>query len=1110
MQAHPSIQHLLPKTMKKLFLKVIICIGTILYFVPNAHAIMANPNPITITQPDGSTLTIRIHGDESFHYTTTLDGYLIEKDIDGFFKYVDFEADQLTTQTAGNIDARSVAENRLLAQLSPVKKYLPRLIQKHCITTKSPRVTAPRRAQQADSRMRASSETTESQYLVILVGFSDLPFTFTNNDFDRWLNEKGYSVDGGTGSVKDYYRDNSMGQFIPNFTVLGPYTLPYTQLYYAGNSEDTGEDANPRAMIVDACKIAKEQNPDIDFSIFDNDKDGYMDNVNVVYAGYSEASTGNGDDMWPHSWTLEEFSLTIDGIIIDAYGCSAEFVGAEGKKMDGIGTFTHEFGHVLGLKDMYDTDEYTDGYGLDPGDYSIFASGSYNNESRTPPCLMAFERMQMGWCKPIELNEAADIALNPISDNTAYYINAQSGRPEGTGHEWFVLENRQKTGWDTYLPAHGLLIYHYDYTNEMVEKYWSVNGPNNNSKHRCMYIKPADGIDDTNTRNGDTYPGRSGNTEFTDNTTPNALNWAGEKTNTPITNIREEEGIIYFQVKGGVENLSIIKTLKPDNIRDTSIEVAATLEKSTKEIIEMGFCWDIYQDPQLNSSPQTIVPTADNIKATITGLEPGTLYYVRAYMRLDDKSIVYGAAIPVKTECQVAQAPYIADFSSWTDGEPDCWQILDQNCDGTTWVFDDTTQGMLYQFDYWNKANDWLISTRMLVPENGHLYFVRGVVEQTTVEKLDVYVSTHTRNIEDFHLVKQFSFADNFGIQVPEEVDLSSYAGQEIYVAFVCTSEKLQSNLWLWQIYLASKLGTPQVTRFELVDNALELEWTPVEDAVRYYLDFYEVTDSINNVAMFYPTNEWDCISGDVELATGSLFFTGDGMVETRAFPDGITDLLFMMYSSGPTGTSVFKIEGTEDGSTWELIGPAANISEYNSAGYEMFLSGYLANRKYQKLRFTCQHGGRNIRVKYLTLGFNDGYVWNMLSAGAVSDNKISIGETYPDEFKSGKKYAICVYAGDGILYYDPSAPAFYRYDASVNDMAADRMRISVHNNIISIAGITAPTQVVCSTPDGVVLHNRRIESQESCTLNVTDYSGILIIRLDNQNESKTMKVIVK
>ena len=1110
MQAHPSIQHLLPKTMKKLFLKVIICIGTILYFVPNAHAIMANPNPITITQPDGSTLTIRIHGDESFHYTTTLDGYLIEKDIDGFFKYVDFEADQLTTQTAGNIDARSVAENRLLAQLSPVKKYLPRLIQKHCITTKSPRVTAPRRAQQADSRMRASSETTESQYLVILVGFSDLPFTFTNNDFDRWLNEKGYSVDGGTGSVKDYYRDNSMGQFIPNFTVLGPYTLPYTQLYYAGNSEDTGEDANPRAMIVDACKIAKEQNPDIDFSIFDNDKDGYMDNVNVVYAGYSEASTGNGEDMCPHSWRLDDFSLTIDGIIIDAYGCSAEFVGAEGEKMDGIGTFTHEFGHVLGLKDMYDTDEYTDGYGLDPGDYSIFASGSYNNESRTPPCLMAFERMQMGWCNPIELKDVADISLNPISENVAYYINAQPNRAEGTGHEWFVLENRQKTGWDTYLPAHGLLIYHYDYTDEMVEKYWSVNGPNNNSKHRCMYIKPADGIDDTNTRNGDTYPGRSGNTEFTDNSTPNALSWAGEKTNTPITNIREEEGVIYFQVKGGIENLSIIKTQKPDNIRDTSIEVTATLEKSTKGIIEMGFCWDTDQDPDISTSPQIVVVTADNISTTITGLKPGTLYYVRAYMRLEDNTIVYGAAIPVKTECQVANAPYIADFNSWTDGEPDCWQIIDNNSDGTTWVFDDTTQGMLYQFDYWNNADDWLISTRMVVPENGHLYFVRGVVEQTTVEKLDVYVSTHTRNIEDFHLVKQFSFADNFGIQVPEEVDLSSYAGQEIYIAFVCTSEKLQSNLWLWQIYLASKLGTPKVTRFELVGNALELEWTEVENAARYYLDFYEVTDSIYNGAMFYPTNEWDCVSGDVELATGSLFFTGDGMVETRAFPDGITDLIFMIYSSGPIGTSTFTVEGTEDGETWELIGPAANISEYNAEGYEMFLSDYLLGRKFQKLRFTCKYGGRNIRIKYLTLGFNEGYVWNLLSAGAVNDNKITIRETVPDEFKQGKTYAIQVYAGDGILYYDSSEPAFYRYDASVNRVLSDNVQAYAMNNTVYIEGVTSPTHILCSTPDGVVLYNNETDGNAGCTFDVAGYKGVLIIRFDRQNESQILKVIVK
>lgn len=1101
--------YLINYTMKRILQRLLLLLGFMMQLAPTAYGIKANPNPVTITQPDGTQLTIRICGDESFHYTTTLDGYLIRKANDGFYKYLNTDGKLLTTQVATDINNRTMVEKRFIAGLTPAKKLIPQIVAQRNITKRAPRVSAPPRIHTIHQRATAQ-QADESQYLVILVGFSDRPFTFTNEAFDKWLNEPGYSADGGTGSVKDYYRDNSMGQFVPNFTVLGPYTLPYPQIYYAGNSEDTGEDTNPRAMIVDACNIAREQNPELDFSIFDNDKDGYMDNVNIVYAGYSEASTGNRDDMWPHSWTLDEFSLTFDDIIIDAYGCSAEFVGASGEKMDGIGTFTHEFGHVLGLKDMYDTDQYTDGYGLDPGDYSIFASGSYNNESRTPPCLMAFERMQMGWCNPIELNEAADITLTSINENTAYYINAQPNRDPNTGHEWFILENRQRTGWDAYLPAHGLLIYHYDYTDEMVEKYWSVNGPNNNSKHRCMYIKPADGIDDNNTRNGDTYPGRSGNTEFTDNTIPGAINWAGLPTNTPITNIREENGIIYFQVKGGIENLSIIKTEVPQNIRDTSIEVCATLKKNNKAIIEMGFCWDITSNPNLDSSPQTIVATADNISTTITGLEPGTTYYVRAYMRLEDNSIVYGATIPVKTECAVAVAPYIGDFTAWTDGEPDCWKIIDNNGDGTTWIYDDSFEGMLYQFDYWNNADDWLISTRMLVPENGHLYFVRGVIEQTTVENLDVYVSTHSRNIEDFHLVKQFSFADNFGYQTPEEVDLSQYAGQEIYVAFVCTSEKLQSSLWLWQIYLATKLETPQITQFDLVDNSLQLEWTPVENAERYFLEFSEVTDEVYNTAIFVPAGEWEKVEGKVELSSGSISFTGDGMVESRTYPDGITDLLFMVYSSGPTGNSVLTIEATEDGSKWEQIGPVTNISEYNSEGYEMMLSQYLAEHKYTKLRFTCHHGGRNVRIKYLALGYNDGFVWNNLSSGAVYDTKITIGETSKDEFKSGKTYAIQVYAGDGILYYDASAPAFYKYDTAVKQTFDDKVLAYAHDNKVNIIGLTHTTHIVCSTPEGVILYNNTVEGGCTHTFNIAGYQGIIILQLKQIDGSQTLKLIAK
>ena len=1073
-----------------------------------AVAVKANPNPVTITQPDGSTLTIRIHGDENLHYTTTIDGYLIRRDNDGYFKYVDMDADgslRITSQTANNIDNRDSEEQQTVSRLVPAKKLQAQLTKSHSGIAKKPGKVLGRHI--VSPSLPAGENAAESQYLVILVNFKDCTFHFAQNDFDLWLNEPGYDVDGGTGSVKDYYRDNSMGKFIPNFTVVGPYTLAHEQSYYAANADDGSGDINPRAMVIEACNLAKENNPQIDFSIFDNDKDGYMDNVNIIYAGYSEASTGDENDMWPHSWTLGEEAITIDGITINNYGCSAELVGASGIKMDGIGTFTHEFGHILGLKDLYDTDDYLNGYGLDPGAYTLYASGSYNNDSRTPPYLTAFERMQMGWCDPIELSEPEDVALQPIYTNEARYINAQPGREEGTGFEWFVLENRQREGWDTYLPAHGLLIYHYDYTQEMVEEYWSVNGPNNNSKHRCLYIKPADGIDDTNTRNGDTYPGRSGNTEFTDTSTPNSLNWAGEATNTPVTNIREEGGIIYFQVKGGVSAQSILKTLTPQNIRDTSVEAQAVVVNKTQSIREMGFCWATQEEPTIDSYRHT-VEIADTISYIITGLETGTQYNVRAYMILEDNSVIYGAAIPFSTECQVAVAPYIADFTSWTDGEPDCWKIVDNNKDGTTWIFDENADGMLYQFDYWNNADDWLISTRMLVPENGCLYFVRGVVETTTVENLDIYVSTHSREIEDFHLVKRYSFADNFGVQVPEEIDLKEYEGQEIYIAFVCHSEKLQGSLWLWQIYLASKLDTPRITKFESTDNGLYLEWTPIENAVRYYLEFSEVTDEVYTNAVFVPVSDLYVTDGNADISTGTIFFSENGVVETRDYPDGIIDCMFIVTTSGPTGTSLLTIEGTLDGTTWEQIGPSIRKSAYDNEGSEHLLSSYLQNKLYRKLRITCQHGGRNLKIKYFTLQYNDGYVCNMLSEGYVENSFVNIIETTPDEFLSGKKYAATVYSGDGVLFYDASETAYFSAPDNVSLHAVDKAFAVVENGNVCIRNLAQHTRVLCSTADGVLLYNNIVDGNE-CSFGVGEYQGVLIIRLIHNEEGRIIKLVV-
>ena len=375
-------------------------LGLLLCVPQDAEAVKAYPRPVTITQPDGTKITVRIHGDESFHYTTTIDGFMLERDKTGFFRYVNYDFNTgvktLSEQRARNVGERTAEEKTFVANLkaaqlitADMKTRRTPMLKKHSRAVRPWLKKQPLMKANAANAAAANNVDGESQYLVILVNFADCGFQYKNEDFETWLNEPGYSTNGGTGSVKDYWRDNSMGQFIPNFTVVGPYTLSQNQLYYAGNAEDTGEDANPRAMIKEACQLAKEANPDLDFSRYDNDGDGFVDNCYVIYAGYSEASTANPNDMWPHSWTMGDDVFEIDGVKIDEYSCSAELVGMPGAPeeptMDGIGTFTHEFGHILGLKDMYDTDDYTNGYGVDPGAYSLYASGSYNNDSPSLP-----------------------------------------------------------------------------------------------------------------------------------------------------------------------------------------------------------------------------------------------------------------------------------------------------------------------------------------------------------------------------------------------------------------------------------------------------------------------------------------------------------------------------------------------------------------------------------------------------------------------------------------------------------------------------------------------------------------------------------------------------
>ena len=1084
-----------------------------------AWAIKANPKPITIKQPDGTTLVIRVHGDENFHYITTTDGFLIQRDKDGYFKYVQTDATQgtrrLTARRATNADKRSADDNSFVSTLRPIRReadaeWLKSLRGDIRPMTVDQTLPATVRSRKVNAQ---TGEAKESEYLVVLVKYADGEFHFTDSDFEAWLNEKGYSKNGGTGSVKDYYRDNSMGQFVPNFTVLGPYTLDHERTYYAADFGGTGNDVNPQALVIEAAQKAKADHPEIDFSKFDNDGDGYMDNINVIIGGYSQASSGDDKDMWPHSYRLKtddkDLSIEIDGIRVNNYSVSAELIGASGVAMDGIGTFTHEFGHILGLKDMYDTDDYDGGIGIDPGAYSLYASGSYNNNSRTPAALMTFERIQMGWLDKsqlIKLDKPADVTLPLMTTNTAAYVDARPGLAEGEGYEWYVFENRQQTGWDSYIPYHGLLIYHLDYTQSMVNKYWSVNAPNNNARHRCMYIVPADGIDDTNTRKDDTYPGTTGTTEFTDYT-----NWLGDKVRTPITNIREEGGLIYMQVKGGVTEQSSILTQPIDfaDITSNSVNVKAKLGKATQDISEMGFCWsDETEEPTLSpsDSQHKAVATANNIELNISGLDEANLYYVRAYMTLADGSTVYGAALPVKTEHKTLQAPLSLTFDDTDfDGSLSYWRIVDENNDANTWAYDSSTQGMVYNADYWNEANDWLISEKMHVPERGGLYIMRGVMDPSYVEKLDVYVSTQSRNVSDFHLVKQFSLADQFGELAVDEVDLSDYAGKDVYVALVCSSERMQGSLWLWGIMLTQRLERPVITTFERQGDALHAEWSEVKNARKYYLEFYKETNEPNVTTKYLPESDITDAVGDVSLGTGTMRFTGSGTVQTISYAGGINNIQYVLKSGGPRGTSTFGVEGSNDGVTWTRIGELQRISSVDADGTTVDLSAYMKSKSYQRLRMVCDFGGRLVNITNFSITYNDGVKLDTLAMGASGNNgtdtQITINATQPGEFNTGR-YRFMVTAGDGMLFYDTSEPAIYEADptgitnVTINPTALVPARALCQDGIVRLAGLSTGKAVTLYATDGRELI-RFIPNATTVAVKVNGYEGIVLVKQD-------------
>lgn len=518
--------------MKKLLLSL-----TLLLLTLSTFAVPAYRGWQTKSQPDGTTIQVRLIGDEFHHYWQDQAGNVVKCDSLGYWRVVESQP------TPATIKARR--------QASP-------MLQSH-----------PKKA--------VGSVNLAPRGLVILVNFKDTKFNASNTQvaMNDLMNSSSYTHNGATGSVRQFFSDQSDGQYTPEFDVIGPVTLTNNVAHY-GSNDASGNDVLPGDMVVEACSIANAQHA-VDFTRYDNDSDGYVDFVYIIYAGKGEADGGADNTIWPHNWDLASayyydncsYSTSqrkFDGKTINNYACSGELSGASART--GIGTIAHEFGHVIGLPDLYDID-YGQNYENEatPGAWHIMDGGSYNNDGKTPPNYTIYDKYFLGWKTPINPGATAQnlsLIANGQSGYQGYQIaSSNSLLPATSTNTIYYIENRQQSGWDAHVPGHGLVIWKLMYNQSV----WEANGPNATPGTIRYAVVSASGATTGIGTAADPFPG-----------TKKIAQWEGVN-GKPLLNITEKNGII---------SLSYIKEVDESICSYEVLYENATVSSESGEIAKGG------------------------------------------------------------------------------------------------------------------------------------------------------------------------------------------------------------------------------------------------------------------------------------------------------------------------------------------------------------------------------------------------------------------------------------------------------------------------------------------------------------------------------------------
>ena len=583
-----------------------------------ALAIPAKRGTFTYTQPDGSTVVIQRVGDERRHATLDAEGNPMVMDENGFYV-------KASIATRSGDTPSALTRTRLGVRRS----------------------AAP-----------ATDMTIGTRHIpVLLVEFSDKKFKISNpqEKFDDLLNKDGYSYNGATGSVHDFYYDNSHGLFDPIFDVQRVVPLKNKVSHYGSSDEDVV------LAIMEACDSLSKDG--VDFSIFDSNGDGVVDMLLLYYAGYNEAEGGSSSTIWPHQWEIAEYDeyyntsyskKEYNGVTMNKYFCTSE-LNSSGK-LCGIGTTCHEFAHSLGLPDFYDSNYADDEllstwqtYSMDTHSLDCFStmdSGPYLNDGRTPPYFTTEERIMLGWIGEDAIEEITStrtVTIPSVFEGKAYKI------PTSEEGEYFLFECRDGSGWDAYLPE-GCIVTHVDKSKNRTLQYpevvytgltakidyapvtpfylwdeWEVyNAINAIKGHPCCYIIfPSDPSNYNNSSYSSLSDWVFPNTDIT---SYRPTDWNGVENDFVAKTISYSDGIVTISFRAPEPVLTLYNEIVNPKSGKYSLgdEFVFELDRATLDRIPATVSW--YFDDELVTDPYTVlsVPGSHTVEAVL-GLENGKI-----------------------------------------------------------------------------------------------------------------------------------------------------------------------------------------------------------------------------------------------------------------------------------------------------------------------------------------------------------------------------------------------------------------------------------------------------------------------------------------------------